>query len=339
MKVTYAISLEDYRATQPPFGLRPGHNAGFKGILAVCSLLVLLGIFCVIKGLGISTGSFLIGLAVCAAVLAYFYDQRSVSKTKEKYERGLSAAYQRIHCRDERTLEANETGLMTSCKCGNIKRPWSEFAWFSENNSVFFVGTKTEGQLVPKSAFSSEGEITRFRALFQERLSSNLPITSRPIDFAYSAQDFRDARNLHVIKGGGWRRLTGNLATSGISAYGVYAIWSYVSPHRDPALLCGLISALIGVPLLRGMRPRKKHYLGPQRIYFSEQGLHLQNSGTLARNTWDQFIGYLEDSRIFLLYYSPRTYRIIPRRALASSEGEFRTLLAAKLRPYNARHG
>src|SRR6202035_4935615 len=116
-----------------------------------------LGVYCIVQGLGISTGGFLIGLGVCSAALAYVFDKRSVSKTRERYNRNLADAYQRIHCRDHRTLEVEQDGFTASCKCGAVTRPWPELARFSENKSLFFVGTKTDAQLVPKAAFSSEG--------------------------------------------------------------------------------------------------------------------------------------------------------------------------------------
>lgn len=169
--------------------------------------------------------------------------------------------------------------------------------------------------------------------VFREKLNGD--VTSRHIDFSYTTDDFRHARILHVFEGGGWRRLAGSLATFAISAFGVYVIWDYLTPHRNPAVLCGLTGALLGVPLLRARRKLRKHYFGPQRIYFGEQGLHLQDSGTLARNSWTQFIGYLEDGHVFLLHYTPRTYRIIPRRALIGCEAAFRALLEVKVRRFN----
>src|ERR1700692_2401221 len=104
--------------------------------------------------------------------------------------------------------------------------------------------------------------------VFLEKLNADRPITSRSIEFSYTPQDFRNARILHILNGGGWRSLVGKLATFCISAYGVYAICVYMSPQRNPALLFGLIGGLVAVPLLRGMRSRRRHYLGPQRIYF-----------------------------------------------------------------------
>jgi YcxB-like protein len=331
MKVAYAISFEDFLTVQPHFVARPGHNAGFKGVLAVCLLMVALGFFCILRGLGISTGTFLIGLGICSAAVAYFYDKRSVGKIKDKYFRNCAVAYQRIHCRDQRTLELGQNGFTVTCNCGSVTRPWTELVRFSENESVFIVGTKRDAQLVPKTAFSSAGATTEFRALLLERLDADRPIPSRSIKFSYIPRDFRDAQLLHLLHAGGWRHFAKTWTTYCIAAYGAYVIWRYVSPQGDRAILCGLIGAVLGVPLLRAMRAKRKHYLAPQQIYFSEQGLHLQDSATVARNAWTEFVGYLESDHIFLLYYNPRLYRIIPRRAFEGREAEFRRLLEANL--------
>jgi hypothetical protein len=335
MKVAYAISFEEFLTVQPQFVVRPGHNAGFKGVLVVCLLMVWLGFFCIFQGLGISTGGFLIGLGICSAAVAYFYDKRSVARIKDKYFRNCAVAYQRMHCRDQRTLELDQNGFTVTCNCGSVTRPWTERVRFSENESVFIVGTKTDAQLVPKAAFPSQGAITEFRALLFERLDADRPIPSRSIKFSYIPQDFRDARLLHLFHAGGWRHLAKSWATFCISAAGAYVIWRYVSSQGDPAILCGLVGVVSGVPLLRAMRAKRRHYLAPQQIYFSEQGLHLQDSATVARNAWTQFVGYLEDDHIFLLYYHPRLYRIIPRRAFDGREAEFRSLLDANLGRFN----
>jgi hypothetical protein len=309
--------------------------------MLACGLMVAFGILCIFQNFGNSTGSFLIGLGICAAALSYLHEKRTADKTQEKYRANLAAAYQRMHCRDHRALEIDDNGYSVSCKCGTVARPWSELVRFSENEKLFFVATKVDAQLVPKTAFPSEGGITEFRTLFLEKLNVGRSITSRHIDFSYTPQDLRNARILHLFRGGGWHNLTGKIVTSCISAFGVYTIWRYLNADLGAALFCGLIGAMLALPLVRSMRARKKrgpHYFGPQRIYFSEQGLHLQDTGTVARNTWTQFIGYLEGEHAFLLYYGPLTCRIIPRRALSGWEAEFRALLEAKLKRYNYGH-
>ena len=88
---------------------------------------------------------------------------------------------------------------------------------------------------------------------------------------------------------------------------------------------------------LRAFGGRKKHYLGPLRMYFSDRGLHLQDPASQGRTRWDQFLGYLEDSNMFLLYHNPRLYRIISKRILGNREQEFRSLVESKLPGFNYR--
>lgn len=337
MKITYAISLEDFRALQPQFTGRAGHNAGFKGVLVVCVLMALVGVYGLMAGAGISFAVFLIGLGLVVAAVCYFLDKRSVGKAKEKHLTNIAIAYQRMHCPDQRTLEAGENGFTVSCRCGTVTRPWPELVQFSENPKLFVLGTKAEGQVVPKSAFRSEGEVTEFRAFILEKFNKDRPFTSRPIDFSYTKQDFRDAYWVNIFRAGGWRRLLRMLATLAIVAYGVTAIWAHLSPSGDAGLLGGVIGGLLVVPLWNIATKRRKHYWGPLRIYPDEEGLYLQDAATVARNLWTQFLGYLEADRIFLLYYTSRTYRIIPKRALGGQEAAFRGLLKRKLPPYNYR--
>src|SRR6476646_7268041 len=102
MRLTYAVRLEDFRALQPPFVLRAGKNAGFKGVLVACGLIALLGVFCLAEGFGVPVAAFLIGLGSVAAGLAYLYEKRSVTKAKEAHEKRVLTAYSQVHCNHHR---------------------------------------------------------------------------------------------------------------------------------------------------------------------------------------------------------------------------------------------
>lgn len=171
MRITYGISLDDYRALHPPFVARAGHNAGYKGVLVVCGFLALVGVFCIEQDLGIFMGCFLVGLGALAAAVAYFFDKQSVRRAKDKYEKTISAAYHQLHCPNERSLEIDEKGFTASCGCGSVTRPWSELIRVSENARLFLLGTKAEGQVIPKAAFHSEGEVTEFRTQVSAELN------------------------------------------------------------------------------------------------------------------------------------------------------------------------
>jgi len=336
MRLSYAIQFEDFLSLQAPFPTTAGSNAGFKGVLGACALIALLGVFLMVQGMGIPVGGFLIGLGLVAATGAYFYEQRSVRTNKEKYDKKLAADFQRIHCRDQRNFEADEAGFTTSCKCGTVTRPWSELTSFSESKTHFAFNTKMGGQVLPKSAFSSEAGITEFRALATAKLHHDKPTTAPHFDFALKREDFRTAYWIHTLKGGGWRRLAKVAATYTCFTYGVFVIWSAMAVHND-GVRAALIGGLIGFPLLRLASRQRRQYLGPMRVHFSNEGLYLQDPANQARTSWTQFIGYLEGSSMFLLYYNPKLYRIIPKRALIGPAAQFQTLVQAKLNRYDYR--
>src|SRR5580698_9472340 len=178
MRLSYAIKFEDFQSLQAPLPAPKGATAAFKGVLVVCALIALLGAYCMLQGLGVPVGLFLIGLGLAAATGAYFYEQRSFRKNKENYVKRLAAEFQRIHCRDERIFAADEAGFTASCKCGMVTRPWSELTSFSENKTHLAFNTKMGGQILPKSAFPSEAEGTEFRALATGKLHHDKPSTA-----------------------------------------------------------------------------------------------------------------------------------------------------------------
>jgi hypothetical protein len=339
MKLTYAVVFEDFKVLQPPFTLGAGSNLGFKSVLVACGLTAALGVFLFVEGAGVPVGLFLIGLGIIAATSAYFYEKRSVRSKEMEHKKKLDLGFQQIHCRDQRTFEANEIGFTTSCRCGTVTRPWSELISFSENNTHLAFNTKMGAQVLPKSAFSSEAQLTELRAFVSAKVSQDKPPASPYVDFIFGREDYRAADWLHMLKGGGWRRSAKVLATSAFSTWGCVVIWRYVSVSRDPIVLIGLIALLVAAPAYGMLKRRKnKKYLGSLRLYFSDEGLHAQYPAAQSRRPWSQFIGYLENSQVFLLYLSPGFYSLVPKRALGGQVGRFQALLKTKLRVYDYRN-
>ena len=336
MKLDYGIAFENFRQLQTSFTIRAGRNPGFKGVLVACVLMALLGVFCIAKGMGFAVGAFLIGLGVAASIVAYVYDVRSVSKAKQDHDQKIEAAYRRVHCRERRVFQANENGFTASCQCGTVTRPWTELTGFSETDNHFALATKLGWEVLPKSAFQSQGEITEFRSLVTTRLNANRLATSRFIDFQHKRQDFRRAYILHTLKGGGWRGPARVLFRFACLGVGVIVIANALSSSNRTILL-GMIGVFFAIQLLQFATNKREHYLGPLRIYFGDSGLHLRDPRSQSRHSWSQFIGYLENSHLILLYHNPRLYRIVPKRALAGHSLEFLTLVKTKLPYYDYR--
>jgi hypothetical protein len=266
----------------------------------------------------------------------YLLDRRSLRRQRIQRERGLLAAYDRIHCRDSRTLEANSESLALTCRCGLVARPWTELTGFTETPSFLIPLTRSESFPIPKSAFASEGELTEFRRLILDKLHTDRPFNAYPIEFAHTRADFWRAKWLHIRKGGGWRRA---LKIGLAIAMFVYAIFVIVGAARLGQVPAWLVPVALGAFvffLSRTLRP-KQHYYGPLRIYFSEEGFHVVDPASQSRRRWNELAGYLEDRHMYLLYLHPRLYRIVPKRALSHRLGEFERLVQSALPQFDYR--
>lgn len=350
MKVTYAITYRDFLAVQPPFQVRAARSRGFGMVQGLCLALGVAGLSMMAQGFRLMhqpgspegdelrIGVFLIGLAALGMSVAFFLDQRWVARKKQKHEENLAYAFSRIHCRDERTFDASADSYIAACECGTIIRPWTQLHTLSENNSLLILQGNAEGHSIPKSAFATEGELTEFRNLLLEKLNTTRSLTTRRAEYAFTTDDFRNADRLHFWKGGGWRHSLATIAASGAVLCAVLLlIMVLIGSRGDPVLFTFVLATAVLLPYGILKFRRRRRYLGPQRMFYSEEGLHLEDPTAQARIPWSQFIGYLEGEHIFLLYSTPRRYRIVPKRGFAGREQEFCTLLEANLPVFNYR--
>jgi hypothetical protein len=336
MRVRYQITLEDFQALQQPFTTKAGGNLGFQAAMVACALMALLGVWSWEHGLGPEVSIFLGGLGIVAAIVSYCLDLRSVARAREKHEGTIAQSYERIHCRQERLLEASETGFTASCNCGSVTRPWSELAVFAENASSFLIRSKSDSQIVPKSAFATESEVTTFRAFFQEKLNKGSLPSARRIQFSCVSRDYWNAYWLHILQGGGWRVLCKAMVPYCCTAYLAWLLWINFA-YRVPALGIGGPAGLVAAILIKLSQGRKKRNYKPWTIYFTPEEIYLQDSAGQARSAWSDYVGYLENDSVMLLYHNAKLYRIIPRRALSGPGAEFSNLAKNRLSPFDYR--
>jgi hypothetical protein len=335
MRIAFAISLEDFRSWQSAFTLRPGRSAWLKAILVPFAMIAFGGVFCLMQGSALSiVGGLLIALGAGFAALAYVLERQSMKNKRVRYELWITDRYENLHCRDERVVDVDENGFRFSCKCGEVIRPWTELLRFSENESLFVIGTKTETHVIPKTAFSSEGTMTEFRAMFRERFEQGRVMIAQVIDFKYERSDYRHAVLLHIIAGGGWRLLAKALLGMVMLIFVIVAVWDYARAHGGAI---GFIGGGLGALIYRLLRRGKPKYLGTQRVFLDANGIQLEDHGTTARIPWKQLAGFLEDRNVLLLYYHSGVYRLIPKRALADRESEVRALIREHLPRFNYR--
>ena len=277
-----------------------------------------------------------VGLGCLVGGAGYLLDRRSLRRQRIRRERGLLAAYDRIHCRDSRTLEATSESLALTCKCGLVARPWTELTGFTETPSFLIPLTRSESFPIPKSAFASEGELTEFRRLILDKLQTDRPFNAYPIEFAHTRADFWRAKWLHVRKGGGWRRALKIALAIAMFVCAIFAIVGAARLGQMPAWLVPVALGAFVFFLTRTLRP-KQHYYGPLSMYFSEEGFHVVDPASQSRRRWNELAGYLEDRHMYLLYLNPRLYRIVPKRALGHRLGEFERLVQSALPQFDYR--
>ena len=342
MKITFGISLDEFRTLQPPSQRRAGRNTGYALVIAlICLFLIVPGIVLILgqlsQGRQFPAAVFApiaLGIALCVAT--YLLDTRSIRRARARREQELRAAYERIHCREERAMEATPDGLALNCKCGLVLRPWTELTGFTETSSFLIALTRSESFPVPKSAFSSEGELTEFRRLILDKLHIDRPFTACPVEVVHTRADFWHAKLLHMRKGGGWRRMLKILIPAAGFIYLTAAAVVGARSGHLPAWLAPLAIGGFALFLAKTARPQKLYY-GPLCIYFSDEGFHVVDPASQSRRRWSELAGYLEDKHIYLLYLNPRLYRIVPKRALGRREAEFRRLIDAALPPFDYR--
>jgi len=220
---------------------------------------------------------------------------------------------------------------------------WNELAQFAENDRFFQLVTKVDSLIFPKSAFTSEGDQTEFRRLATEPIQRALAFAPRPVEVTCTKHDYWSARLLHIVWGGGWRRLApALLLLAGFS--GILAVLYEKRPQNaieefvaiEMTVMFALV-AFFAFTFIRGTK-LPAAYRRPLRMSFGAEGLHFQDGIAISRNPWEAYCGYLEGRRIYLLYYNAKVYRIIPKRALGSRESDFRELLQHKVSPFDFRY-
>jgi hypothetical protein len=337
MKITYHVAWDDFISVQKPFVLRAGRNAGFIGAVCFCALICALGVLMIVQGFGYVAGLSISCLGALSCVAAWLFERRAVANRKTKYETNLAVGFQQIHCRDHREFETNENGFTTICDCGTVARPWTELSWVTDTKNLLIVGSKRGMELIPKSAFASEGELTEFRSYLLEKLNGSQAPLLRQFEFAYVRSDIRSARWLHIWKAGGVRNLSFALVRAwgfGVVVFFFLTKMLDVSEGTARAVTIGVMGFLSAFFIFR---IPGKLALARVRIHYGREGFQVGDHSSRTRYSWNQFIGYLENKGVLLLYVNPGQYKIIPKRALESGTNEFREMVRASVRPYNYR--
>jgi len=171
-----------------------------------------------------------------------------------------------------------------------------------------------------------------------EKLNQGNPLPVQQFEFRYRPADFRSAAWLHIWEAGGrWNFFLFFVRAWGIGVIAFFVLTKLIGASENTALWTA-IGTGVGFIVARFLKANKKPAVPPARVYFDQQGLHVEDSASRIRFTWDQFIGYLENKTVFLLYLGPRQYKIIPKAALDNRAAEFSNILRSRVRPFDYRN-
>jgi hypothetical protein len=274
-------------------------------------------------------------LAGGVALAGLFYLPRMQARRIERdYRQILLERYDRLHCRDRRYLETSEEGFLFGCDCQRTRYAWPQLVSLVESNDVFVIRTKDNIEVVPKPAFPNEAAITEFRRLLTDHMDRPDALQARVVQVKCTPSDLRWARWLHIRKGGGWRAMLAPLGSAAAFSMCVGYFAQFVdSTIRWDRLLWAECAALGLLLLMLRLGRRTPHYLGPFRVWFDDQALHLEYPFSLVRVEWYRLWAFLDDKHNLLLYHSDHSYWTVPQRFIDASQGEYvRSLVRAKLR-------
>ncbi|PYV96330.1 MAG: hypothetical protein DMG89_17890 [Acidobacteria bacterium] len=274
-------------------------------------------------------------LAAVAALLFWFVDRRSLPRIRSQHAAQVRSAYEALHCRDQQVVETTDSGLVMSCGCGQVIRPWEYLISFREHPKFLFLQTKNEPLLISKSAFQNEAELTEFRADILGHLNSGRPWNERSVRVTCTYSDYVRARLLHFFQGRGWKRVFDRLFPVASTVYCIV----YVLRRLNPTIDWGGVAVSSAIPLIIIVvyvagKKRRRRFPASFTLSFNQDGMRFEGIGGQTRLPWKSFSRYLQDRHNYLLCYrNPRAgLEILPKRAFNDTESaEFERLLAENL--------
>ena len=345
MKLTYGITLEDFKTLFPPAAKVRKPKPGLYFAMVMGALVALVGILITLKALDVistfsvpegtvpqGAGTVVFGLGVIAFCL--WRERHADLKIRERYESDVAARFKSLHCNNNRTIECSPDGIETSCACGSSKRPWGELRAFTEGPLFFLINTRQEAHLIPKRAFASASEQTQFRALFGEHVQVAPVLSGTRIQFVRTRSDARSARMLHLLKGLTFQQKFNLVVTPPLLIVAVVIAVRFLSSNPNYPIGLGVGILLLSSRFLPWIKRKRNHYFGTITASFSPDGIEIQDSASTATYRWSDFRGYVKNSSYWLLYHKDRSYRAFPRRAFQLNQAsDFNRLVEQNLRP------
>jgi hypothetical protein len=345
MRIPFAISRETYLAVQPPLRTQWPKSRGSVWATMVAVLCGGVGLVLLVHHIAGADGAAAASLSDYAVAILLilasglvlagmsYLPKIQARRIQREHRELLSERYDNLHCRNNRYLETSDEGFVFGCDCKRTSYSWPQLVSLIESGDVFIARTKDNVEVVPKPAFPNEAAITEFRQLLTSHMDRPDALKARAVQVSCTPADLRWARWLHIRKGGGWKALLAKLGLAIAFAFYLAYLAEFVdSTIRRDRLLYAEAAAL-GLLLLMLLLRSRPQYLGPFRVWFNEDAIHVEYPFSLIRVEWYRMLGFLEDKHNLLLCHDERSYLTLPQRFIDTAQGEFvRSTIRAKLR-------
>jgi|GEM_PF-6512234 hypothetical protein len=335
MRVSYSLSLETYKKLQQPFeAIEPVRGGLFFFLYLVTieagiGVAMLSGQFYSLlnhsRGPGWLPSIEVFGLGASLLAGVWVFRRLSVRRAAKDQGEFLSESYARLHCRDQRFVEATEEGLAFGCNCDKKVDNWSDVLGWAESQSDFVLWTRRNVASIPKEAFATEGERTQFRTTLLEHANGGSDLLNRSVEFCANQKDWQHAKWL-LFKRGGWVH-SGRLLLlavcvtifilMGLSLIDPDDMWS--PPSVIGALGLSLAAAFLLDPLRRSLQGPKI----PMKAWFAEDAIYVRAEKFALRIPWGMIVWWQADTKILIFHYRPRSVLLIPLRAVPMSQFKF----------------
>lgn len=308
---------------------------------------------------------YLIGFAVLWWVIKAIFNSSLGFKRQKKYYQNKPSLL------GEREIFIFQKNIKIQAKSFQILLDWKVFDYFLENELIFVLYFHDKQcQVIPKRHFENAEEISNFRSVLINKgadleavLNDDFGLLREAdkkqsiwqFNYQLDLSNYLDAERLEK-EPKIWSSFFYVISFLIVIIFIGYDLWRII---EDPDLLAKDFNVTLTIfsdllylgfffyylPIIfpnLNIFQRKKKIKNFQNypemnakidLLITEEGLILLTNYCQQKNGWEEYLNFLENERIFLLYYSQAYYHIIPKTAFSSQENlkKFRELMPIKI--------
>jgi len=265
----------------------------------------------------------------------------------------------------ERNISIYKNGIYLQAKTFDIFLDWQIFNYFSETDNLFILYFRgKEFKLIPKRCFENLQEIEQFREFLQNKaknLDDNFVSrekiaeqdTIAKLEYQLEAKDYLEAKQAANFSGK-WVVLYYPIILLIFFYSGFYSLCKGIyrtdllGSHESSgdAIFSGCLGLGVGFYWLLTQYPKidifqrrkiaKKWDNNPEmqaniKLIVTENEIILMSDYLVESIALQEYLKYIENQELFLLYYSEQDYQIIPKKAFKEEEiNQFREKIQSK---------